>query len=176
MKKVLFILMPKDYQEREFNKPYQQLTAAGHTVDVAGLQPGNAIGHQGATFTPNKLLIEMTEQDFASYDALVITGGPGSTTYLWNNELIKKTIRFFHDHGKLVATICYACIAAVQAGILKNKCATVYPTDEAKAILVQHQVTFVQDGCVVLEQEKIITGQGPQFANDFAQAIIKILG
>ncbi len=48
--------------------------------------------------------------------------------------------------------------------------------DEAKDILRKHNVTFVSDGCVTLETEKIITAQGPAFAKDFGNAIAMILG
>lgn len=175
MAKILFILMPKDYQETEFNTPYNDSLEAGHTVDVAGLAQGNAFGHKGAQFTPNKSLDQMNEQELAGYDALVIPGGPGSTTYLWDNELILKTIKFFHDHKKLVATICYACIPLAQTGILTDQHATVYPTAEAKAIFKQLNVEFIDAGCVVLDDEKIITAQGPNFASQFSEEILKLL-
>ena len=43
-KKVLFILMPENYQDFEFNVPYQTLQSRGVTIDVAGLKPGVAKG------------------------------------------------------------------------------------------------------------------------------------
>lgn len=175
MANVLFILMPKDYQETEFNTPYHDLIEEGHHVDVAGLEQGDAVGHKGAHFTPNKQLDQMTNDDFNAYDALVIPGGPGSTRYLWDNALIIKTIKFFHSHKKLVATICYACIPTAQAGILTGNHATVYPTTEAKTIFKQLNVEFIDAGCVVLDDEKIITAQGPNFASQFSSEIIKLL-
>lgn len=175
MAKILFILMPKDYQETEFNTPYHELLDAGHSVDVAGLAEGNALGHKGAQFTPNKLLAQMNDQELENYDALVIPGGPGSTTYLWNNEQVLKAIKFFHSHKKLVATICYACIPAAQAGILTGQHATVYPTAEAKAIFKQLNIEFIDAGCVVLDDENIITAQGPSFASQFSEEILKQL-
>lgn len=175
MASVLFILMPKDYQETEFNTPYHDLIEAGHHVDVAGLELGDAIGHQGAHFTPDKQLGFMTSQDFNLYDALVIPGGPGSTKFLWNNQSILEAIKYFHEHKKLVATICYACIPAAQAGILTGHQATVYPTAEAKKIFSELGVEFAQDGCVTLINEKIITAQGPNFASLFSSEILNLL-
>ena len=102
-------------------------------------------------------------------------GGPGSTRYLWDKEEIQKAIKYFHENDKPVAAICYAVIAVVQTGILRNKHATVYPTDEAKAILEEYSVRFSKDGCVTLEPEKIITAQGPSFAQDFGHAILTML-
>jgi protease I len=74
-----------------------------------------------------------------------------------------------------VAGICYAVIPIVESGILTGKKATVYPTNEAKNILKKYNVIFVSDGCVTLEQEKIITAQGPAFTKDFGNAITTML-
>ena len=160
MSKVLFILMP-NYRDEEFTVPYEMLVGEGHDVDVAGLQEGHKL-----------LLPELTTQDFDQYDALVIPGGPGSTTYLWNNEEIQEIIKYFHEGHKLIAAICHAVIAVVQSGILLNKHATVYPTDKAKEIFEEYGVRFSKDGCVALAPEKIITAQGPKQAEDFGHAIL----
>ena len=174
-KKILFVLMPYDYQDVEFIEPYETLVAEDHKVDVAGFKPGLAIGSQGYEFKPNLLLSDMTTQDFDTYDAIVIPGGSASTEYLWYNEELQDIVRYFHESEKLVATICYACIVPVQAEILQNKIATVFPTDESKAILKEHNVTFSNDECVILPEEKIITCQGPAYAKSFGQAISNAL-
>jgi protein deglycase len=165
MAKVLFILMP-NYREEEFSIPHKMLLAAKHIVDVAALAPG---------VPANLKFSNLTEQDFIHYDALVIPGGAGSTTYLWNNEKVQNVIKYFHSNKKLVAAICYAVIAVVQSGILLNKHATVFPTDEAKAILDEYGVRFSKDLCVTLKPEKIITAQGPTAAEKFGLEILKLL-
>ena len=174
-KKILFILMPERYQDEEFLTPYDMLKNANHYVDVAGLKAGEAAGTMGHTFTPNLLLENLGVQEFATYDALVIPGGPASTKYLWDNKRIQNVIQYFYKNKKVVATICYACIAPAQAGILKGKVATVFPTDEAKQHFTRHNVTFSKDGCVTLKEDKIITAQGPSFAKSFGKAILDLL-
>jgi protease I len=174
-KKVLFILMPEGYQDLEFNVPYQTLQSKGCVVDVAGLQQGVAKGKLGGSFTPNLLLANLSTSDFDKYDAVVIPGGPGSVQYLWGNKKVQNVVEYFNSKGKVVATICYAVIVPVQAGILKGKKATVFPTDEAKAILKDCGVEFVDNGYVTLTADKIITAQGPKFANEFANEIVKML-
>ncbi len=174
-KKVLFILMPKLFQDYEFNEPYELLKKNGYDVTIAGLGPGTAVGAFGLRIEPDVQLDALSPDNLSVYSALIIPGGSGSTKYLWNNSLVQKIVRYFHEHDKIVAAICYGVIALVQSDILKNQKATVYPTDEAKNILQKHHVTFVDDGVVVLSSEKIITAQGPTFAKDFAQALIEIL-
>jgi protease I len=176
MKKVLFILMPENYRDEEFSEPYNIITKAGFKTDVAGIKPGIATGANGHKHTPNLLIDMLQDKDFDNYDALVIPGGPGSTTYLWNNKKIQEIILYFHTNKKIVATICYACIAPAQAGILQDKKATVFPTEEAKKIFQENKVNFSLDGCVILKDDKIITAQGPAFAKAFGNAIIELLG
>ncbi|MBD3272947.1 hypothetical protein GF385_01180 [Candidatus Dependentiae bacterium] len=174
-KNILFILMPKDYRDEEFYEPYNILKQKGYQIDVAGLEPGTSKGANGHEFNPNLNINEMQNEDFKKYDALVIPGGPGSPKYLWNNQKVLDIIKLFHDNNKVVAAICYAVIPVVKSGILRDKKATVYPTDEAKEILQKNNVTFLHDGTVTLEKEKIITSQGPAFAKDFGEQVSILL-
>jgi protease I len=167
MANILFILMP-NHKPEEFNVPHKMLIDAGHTVDVAGLEASQP--------EPNLMLADLTSDHFNKYDALVIPGGPGSKKYLWNNKAIQDVINYFHEQRKIIAAICYAVIVVVQTGILLNKHATVYATDEAKAILEENGVRFSKGGCVSLAPEKIITAQGPPNAQEFGQAILDMLG
>lgn len=174
-KRILCILMPENFQDFEFNVPYLMFNKKEYTVDIAGLAAGVATGAFGLEVTPNFILDNLTHKDFDTYDALVIPGGPGSTTYLWGNKKLQDVVRYFHEQKKIVATICYACIVPVQTGILTGKEATVYPTNEAKAVFKKHGVTFSAQGVVSLADDKIITAQGPTFAKSFGQAIIDML-
>jgi len=174
-KKVLFVLMPEKFRDEEFSEPYEILKEKGYNITVAGFKAGVATGAGGYHCTVDTTLDAMKQSDFDAYDALIIPGGPGSTTYLWNNKPMQEVIQYFHTKKKVVAAICYAVIALVQSQILAHKTATVYPTDEAKQILKEHDVAFVADGCVTLESDKIITAQGPAFAKDFGHAICQLL-
>jgi putative intracellular protease/amidase len=174
-KRVLFVLMPHDFQDIEFLEPYEALASEGHKIDVAGFLDGPAIGSNGYKHEPDFQISDLGASDFDDYDAIVIPGGSASTQYLWDNENLQDIVRYFHENKKLVATICYACIVPVQAEILQNKTATVFPTEESKRILEEHSVNFSDKDCVVLSEEKIITGKGPASARKFSQAIVDAL-
>jgi len=173
--KVLFILMPFNFQDHEFKKPHDALQKAGYHVDVAGLQPGIAKGKMGLEVTPNLQLATMKNADFDSYTAVVIPGGPGSTKYLWDNKQIVETVRYFAGKKKLVAAICHGCPVLAQAGILKGKTATTFPSDEAKSEFKKHGVNFIDQGCYILPQERIITAQSPANIAEFIAAILSQL-
>ncbi len=175
-KKILFILMPQDFQDFEFIEPYNALVSQGYKVDVAGFTEEEASGALGKVFhTPNKLLDAMNDEEFDYYDALIIPGGPGCPTYLWNNENIQDIVCKINANNALIATICHASIVPAQAGILTGKEATTYPTKDAKAIFEECNVSYVDQGCVILHNDRIITSQGPKHAQAFASAILEEL-
>ena len=171
-KKILFILMPDKYKDIEFTTPYNALVKAKHEVDVAGFTAEVAIGSDGHGHKPNLVLDNLTHNDFKHYDALVIPGGPGSSTFLWNNPVVQDIVIFFHEHKKMVAAICHACVVLAQAGILKGKKATVYPSNDALEIYQKCGVQYSDEGCVVLSEDNIITADGPQHAEDFAKELL----
>lgn len=174
-KKVLFILMPQGFQDLEFTYPYNTLVKEKFIVDVASTGSGNCVGTAGLTVTPSKILSAMSVDDFDSYDALVIPGGNASPQFLWGNEEVLSIVRYFHEKKKLVATICWASVVPAQAGILKNRKATVYPTDDAKKILADNGAIFTDVLCQSLEQEKIITAQSPKAVIPFVDHILRQL-
>jgi protease I len=174
-KKILFVLMPKGYQDIEFNTPYKMLADKGCTIDVAGLAAGAAQGALGGTFTPNKHLSSMSDADFAAYDALVIPGGPGSVEHLWSNATVNQTIKTFYNNKKVIASICHATATVAKTGILKGKKATGFPSTELKDVFKQEGVEFVDQGCFVDKSDHMITAQSPKFAKEFGQEIIKML-
>jgi protease I len=174
-KNALFVLMPHGFQDIEFTDPYNALNAAGCHTDVAGLSSGTCIGTQGTVVTPTKLLSTMRPADFDQYDAVVIPGGMASPEFLWNNEEVQAVVRYFHEHKKLVATICYASIVPAQAGLLCGKRATTYPTDETKKLFADNQVIFDDQLCIELEKDNIITAQRPRAVQPFTAALLKHL-
>lgn len=174
-KKVLFILMPEQFQDFEFEVPFAILQSEGYDVDIAGLKPGTATGIYGLTYEPTLQIAQMKMSDFDAYQALVIPGGPGSSTYLWENKELQNIVKYFHENKKIVATICHACIVPAQAGILADKEATVFPSPEALAIYEQEKVKYLDQGCVALKDSLIVTAQGPKFAKDFAEALVELL-
>lgn len=174
MANVLVILMPQ-YRDEEFTIPYALIKKAGHSVAIAGLIDGPAIGAGGHSQPTTMMLSQLSPKDLERYNILVIPGGPGSKKHLWTNKLVKDTIKYFYENKKGIAAICYAVIALVHAGILHDKKATVYPTEEAKAIFSEFGVKFSEEPCITLPQEKIITAQGPKAAEAFGNAIITSL-
>lgn len=168
--RALIILIPEKFRDEEFSVPKTKLKDAGVFVAVAGLQSGEARGMLGMTAKPDILLDDV---DIDGYDVLILPGGQGSVKYLWNNEKVLGLVKEAYEKEKIVAAICLSGAVLANAGILKGKNATVFPTAESVKILKDKGANYVDRGVVV--DGKIVTAKGPADAERFADEILRLL-
>jgi len=168
--KALIILMPENFRDEEFRIPKEKLEGSGVNVTVAGLQPGEAKGMLGMTTTPDILIDEISIDD---YDVIIVPGGAGSPKYLWNNSDVHNLVREAYEKDKIVASICLSGVVLANSGILEGKNATVFATPESVRILEDKGANYLRQGVVV--DGKIITADGPQSAERFADEILRLL-
>jgi len=164
MARIAFVL-GEDFEDSEFRKPYDALRAAGHQIDVLGVEGGEHVnGKRGRERV--KLDASVTEKDPASYDALVIPGGH-SPDHLRMEPGVVRFVQKFVQTGKLVAAVCHGPQLLIEAEAVDGKTLTSWPsvrTDllNAGAKWVDRQV--VVDGA-------LITSRKPEDLDAFAAAI-----
>jgi protease I len=120
--KKVAILIEKDFEDSEFQIPYNALKAAGAEVTVLGSRMNETYtGKQGkASIEPDGTTTEARARDF---DAVLIPGGLAPDTMRTN----MKTVRFVQDavaQGKLVAAVCHGPQVLIEGDLLKGKRAT----------------------------------------------------
>jgi protease I len=169
--KALIFLIPEGFRDEEFSVPKDRLKAAGVSVTVAGLQFGKARGVLGMTATPDILLDEVNVDD---YDAFILPGGGGSARHLFNNLKVHSIIKEAYSKGKVVAAICLSGAVLANAGILGGKNATVFSTPQTLKIFRDAGVKYSDKHVVV--DGRIVTADGPEAAEAFADAILSLLG
>jgi len=116
------ILVEKNFEDSEFQVPYNALKAAGAEVSVLGSRMNETYrGKQGkASIEPSGTTTEARARDF---DAVVIPGGMAPDTMHTN----MKTVRFVEDaanSGLLVAAICHGPQVLIEGDLLRGKRAT----------------------------------------------------
>lgn len=166
-KNAVFIIAQENFQDDEFAKPLEALKARGISVTVASTTLGEVTGMNGAKAKPDMLLKDIKAEDF---DAIVFIGGSGAVQYL-DDPVAHKLAQDAVAKNKLVGGICLAPVILTNAGILKGKKATVYPTegDKLKSSGVDYTANPVEkDG-------KLITADGPGSAEEFAKALLVAL-
>ena len=169
-KKALMIIAPRDFRDEEYQEPKAILEREGVKVVVASTVAGTARGMFGTQVTPDTTIDEVNPAEF---DAVVVVGGSGSQTHLWNNSKVHKIVQALHKKGGLVAAICISPVVLAKAGLLTGRKATVFRTATTLNELKKGGAV-ISDAPVVVDR-KIITGRGPEAAREFGLKIAESL-
>jgi len=123
-------IVAADMVERvELIEPRQALENAGAETELVSLKPGKirSFDHfDPADEVPVDKAVE--EADASDYDALLIPGGVGNPDQLRGDENMVAFVRSFFDQGKPVAAICHAPWVLIEAGVVRNRKVTSWPT------------------------------------------------
>lgn len=168
MKKILMIIAQKDFRDEEYFVPKQSFEKAGFNIITASAQMGKCLGMLGGAADAALSLNEINAGD---YDAVVFVGGSGSNVY-FDDKKAHNIARNFYNSGKVTSAICIAPMTLVNSGILTGKKATVYPSEADN----MKKSGVVYTGKSVEADGIIITANGPEAAEKFADEIIKLLG
>lgn len=166
-KKIVMIIPHKDFRDPELLEPKKILENYGAKVTLASSTLNPCRGAEGNIVKPEILVDNLK---VANYDAIAFIGGPGTGEYFENKRahLIAKETAAVE---KILAAICAGPIILANAGVLKNKRATVTPS--GKDVLKAKDAIYT--GELITVDGNIITANGPQAARDFGEAIAKAL-
>ena len=123
-------IIAADMVERvELVEPRKALEDAGAETELISIEPGEiqTFNH----FDPaEKEKVDRTieEADASEYDALMIPGGVGNPDQLRGDENVVSFVRDFFEAGKPVAAICHAPWVLVEAGVVRDRKLTSWPT------------------------------------------------
>lgn len=129
-RRIAILLAPAGTEQVEFTEPKAAVEAAGANVDVISAQPGPARTYNhdldpGETFTADRAFTEVSAGD---YDALVVPGGCVGADKLRGDAHAVRVVREFFDAGKPVGVICHGPWTLVEAGVVRGRTVTSWPT------------------------------------------------
>ena len=171
MKKVLFILNFRNFDDEEFFYLKENLEKRGFQVYIASQKKGLAIGKEGTETKVDFLLSEIQPEIF---DCLIILSSP-SLKFLDNEETYSLIKKFF-KRKKIIVALSLAPIILAKAGILKGKKATVWHSSFDKKgikILKEKGVNFSEEK--IVSDDKIITVQNSSFLSDLVLILENML-
>jgi protease I len=127
--KKIAIVATDGFEQVELTEPRKALEAAGATVDVISPKSGEIKGWNhtdwGETIKVDKTLEEAKPAD---YDGLVLPGGQINPDRLrMEPKAVAFVADFFHS-GKPVGAICHGPWMLVEAGVVKKKTLTSWPS------------------------------------------------
>ena len=127
-KKVAF-LVTDGVEQVELTRPWEEIKAAGATVELVSLKDGEIQGmnhdEKGDRFPVDKTLDQVRAAD---YDALVLPGGVANPDALRMEPKAVQFAKDFFKDSKPVAAICHGPWLLVEAGVLKGRTVTSWPS------------------------------------------------
>ncbi len=168
MAKVAFVLA-EDFEDSEFQVPYDRIREAGHQVTVIGSESGKEVrGKKGeASFTLEATPDEVNAADF---DALVIPGGYAPDK-LRTSEGAVKFVKAVFDDDKPVAAICHAGSLLVEADVVRGRTVTSWPS--IRTDLINAGAKWVDRE--VVEDGNVITSRKPDDLDAFVDTVLRRL-
>jgi protease I len=116
-------------EQVELVEPRNALDDAGAETVLISLKPGEIQGFNhfdpADTFKVDKAI---EEADAGDFDALMIPGGVGNPDQLRGDENVVSFVKDFFDAGKPVAAICHGPWVLVEAGVVRDRRLTSWPT------------------------------------------------
>jgi protease I len=127
-KKIAF-LAADGVEQVELTEPWKAVEETGGEPELLSIESGEiqAFNHldHGDTFSVDR---EVAQADAADYDGLVLPGGVANPDFLRGNENAVGFVRGFFDQGKPVGVICHGPWTIVEAGVVKGRTITSWPT------------------------------------------------
>jgi len=134
------ILVAEGFEQSELEGPKQALEEAGaETLIVSPAEEGWVQGWQHFDLGDlYEVDVPLAEADAAEFDALLLPGGVANPDQLRMQPEAVEFVRAFFDAGKPVAAICHAPWTLIEAGVVKGRTLTSWPsvkTDLVNAFL-----------------------------------------
>ncbi len=166
-RKVLVVIASNDFRDEELGEPRLVLESRGARVTLCSSSLEASRGMLGTTVKPEVLLEEVVPGD---YDAVIFVGGTGASEY-FENPAAHRLARETAGAARVLGAICIAPSILANAGLLKGRQATAYPSEAGN--LQDKGALFT--GAPVTRDGKIITADGPRAARAFANRIVEAL-
>jgi protease I len=166
------ILATDGFEHVELMDPKKTVEAAGATTEVLSVKDDSIKGWKftdwGDSVRVDKQVIKANIDD---YDALILPGGQINPDKLRIEKSAVDFVRKFVQSGKPVAAICHAPWMLIEAGVVKGKTVTSYPSVHTD--LVNAGANWVDKE--VVEDGNLITSRKPDDIPAFSRKVIEVV-
>lgn len=164
----ILILATDGFEQSELEVPKQKLAALGATVDVASPKSGAIKGWNHTDWGKEVAVdLALADADVKDYDALVLPGGQMNPDALRLEPAAIELIKAFAAAGKPVAAVCHAPWLLIDAGLVRGRKVTSWPS--LRTDLANAGGTVVDESAVI--DRGVITSRKPDDLDDFVEAI-----
>ena len=128
-KRIAFLVANEGIEQVELERPWEATEGAGADVELIAPEEGEAqaFNHldKADTFGVDR---KVADADASEYDGLVLPGGVANPDNLRMDEDAVAFVRAFFEQGKPVAAICHAPWTLIEAGVVKGRKLTSWPS------------------------------------------------
>lgn len=172
---IAFLCAPEGTEQAELTEPWKAVESAGGAPRLVSTQSGRIQGFdhldRGDTFSVDTTV---DVSGHAEFDALVLPGGVANPDYLRMKPEAVAFVRAFFDNGKPVAAICHAPWTLIEAGVVRGRTLTSWPslrTDlrNAGATWVDEEVRICESG-----PNTLVTSRRPDDLDAFGEAAVRV--
>jgi protease I len=171
--KVAFLVATEGIEQVELTEPWKAVADAGHTPQLVSTESGRVQAYhhldKADTFAVDRTVGQARPDDF---DALVLPGGVANPDALRLNDDAVAFAKGFFERGRPVAAICHAPWTLVEAGVVRGRTLTSWPslrTDitNAGGTWVDGQVKVCTSG-----PNTLVTSRKPDDLKAFCEALL----
>ncbi|NLE53025.1 MAG: type 1 glutamine amidotransferase [Chloroflexi bacterium] len=172
--KKIAILVTKGFEEEELTRPRRALHDAGATTHVVSPETGKIRAWDHTDWVGEYSVdIAVADANPDEYDGLLLPGGVMNPDNMRRDPDVQRFVRAFFDARKPVAVICHAPWTLIDAGVVKGRKLTSYPTlqmdlKNAGAEWVDEEVV-VDNGLVSSRRPDDIPAFNAKMIEEFAE-------
>jgi protease I len=123
------ILVTDGFEQVELTKPRAALEKGGFDTDIVSPNPKRVQGmnhdQKGRSLPVD---VALARADASDYDALLLPGGVANPDALRTEPRAVRFVKAFFKAGKPVAAICHGPIMLIEAGVVKGRRLTSFPS------------------------------------------------
>ncbi|HLC87286.1 DJ-1/PfpI family protein [Candidatus Pacearchaeota archaeon] len=168
-KRVLMVIASSNFRDEELLIPKRFFESKNIKVTVASTRKEKIRGMLGAVSTPD---ITLNEVSIHEYDAVIFVGGSGiDKNRFYENKDCLNIAKASAFRGKATAAICLGVKILANADLLRARKATCYET--AIEYIKDKGAIYTQKD--VVQDINLITANGPEAAQEFAEKILNYI-
>jgi len=170
--KKVAILVTNGFEQVELTGPKEALEAAGAETEIVSPAEKKVRGWEGDDMdwgSKFKVDVPLAEANARQYDALLLPGGVMNPDKLRIEPLAIEFIRQFVNSGKPIGAICHGPWTLIEAGAVKGRHMTSYPS--IKTDLINAGANWVDEEVVV--DNGIVTSRKPADIPAFNRKLIE---
>lgn len=169
--KTAAMVLARNFEDVEATDPKAFLEERGVDVTVIGLDHGEIEGKKGARLIPDTTFGDLTPEQFARFDVLVIPGGGAPENLRIDDQAVDFTRRFV-ESGRPVAAICHGPQLLISAKVLNGR--TVTCVNKIRDDVINAGANYVDEEIVV--DGNLITSRTPADLPAFDRAMAQAIG